>query len=85
MATDYLNWENLLVNELSGSLAIFTILAMVVLLYICARLRFPNQVTIMIMCVFLLFMSAFYSAILPIILLVIAIFISLIYNYLINR
>ena len=34
---NYMNWEQVLINEIAGTSTVFIILALVVLLYICAK------------------------------------------------
>lgn len=71
-----LDWYDVLVNEFAGSLDVFIILGLVAILFMCAKFRMPNIVTMGIMTVFVLAMSKFKPTLLYILILVIAAFIA---------
>ena len=72
--TNYLDMYDLLVNEVAGDWVIFIFMSYVFIAFAAAHLRFPNIVTIMILVLWSLMMSAFFESILPIILLLIGLF-----------
>jgi len=82
---NYLNWEQVLVNEIAGSMNVFIILGLVVLLYIGAKMRFPSPVTIMVMAFFVLVMSSFQPSLLAILLVVVGGLFSFAINNIMNR
>jgi uncharacterized membrane protein YgaE (UPF0421/DUF939 family) len=71
-----LDWYDILVNEFAGSLDVFIILGLVAIVFLCAKFRMPNIVTIAVMIVFVLAMSKFKPTILYILLLIIGAFVS---------
>ena len=71
---DYWNWENLLVNDISGSPIIFIALSFVLITFLCAKFRFPNSATIVIIATYSLIISAFFVNVLAITLFLIALF-----------
>lgn len=66
-----LDWYDILVNEVAGSLDVFIILGLVCILFMCAKFRMPNIVTIAIMTVFVLALSKFKPTLLYILLVLI--------------
>ncbi len=56
-----LNLEYIFVNSLAGSMEIFFFVAIALFAYLAARFRMPNQVFLMMVAVFILFMAKFYS------------------------
>ena len=72
--TDYLDMESLLVYEVAGDWVIFIFMSYVFIAYAAAYLRFPNIVTIMILALWSLLMSAFFKSLLPIVLLIVGLF-----------
>jgi uncharacterized membrane protein len=74
---NYLDLQDLFINELAGSVAVFLALALIAIFYCAARFRMPNMVTIGTLTVFLLFMSPFIGGLLALVLLVVGIFFSL--------
>ena len=69
MSVDPFDWYNLFVNEIAGSMTIFAILLIIAVLYVAARMRFPNIVTIGIMAVVLLALSPFISGLVALVIL----------------
>jgi len=82
---NYMNWEQVLVNEIAGTMTIFIVLALVALLYICAKLRFPNSITLIIMATFILLMSPFMTTLLVLLLIIVGLTFSLMINHLIGN
>ena len=50
---NYLNFYDILVNEIAGDIWIFTILGMILILYACAYTNIPFQTSVMLMFLFL--------------------------------
>ena len=82
---NYMNWEQVLINEIAGTSTVFIILALVVLLYICAKLRFPNPITLIIMATFILLMTPIMSTLLALLLVVVGLSFSLMINHLMGN
>jgi len=74
---DYLDWENLFVNDISGGETLFMFLSFIVIMIIAAKFRFPNSVTIMIMAFYTIVMSAFFPALLPLVLFFVGLIVAL--------
>lgn len=73
-----LDWYDPLVNQFAGSLDVFIVLGLIGILFLCAKFRMPNMVTIVVMSVFILLMSKFKPTILYILLLFIGAWIAFI-------
>ena len=56
-----LDLETIFVTNLAGSMKIFFFLIMIVFAYLSARFRMPNQVFLILMAVFIIFMANYYS------------------------
>jgi len=56
-----LDLETIFVNHLAGSMKIFFFLILIVFAYLAAKFRMPNQVFLILMAVFIIFMANFYS------------------------
>jgi len=56
-----LDLETIFVTNLAGSMKIFFFLIAIVFAYLAARFRMPNQVFLILMAVFIIFMANFYS------------------------
>jgi len=61
---NYLDFHDILVNDVAGTPILFLFLAAIAIFIICAQFRFPNSVTFFAIAMFMLFMSFFYPAIL---------------------
>lgn len=77
MAEEYLNFWDVFVNQVSGSEIIFLILSLVAIAYLAAKFRFPNQIILLISCVWLIMVSYFIPVLLPFVLVAIAIFFAI--------
>ena len=76
MVNNYLDWQDLFVNDISGGTGIFIALSFILIMIMAAKFRFPNSVTFMILAVYSIMMAAFFEVLKPIALILIAIFIS---------
>jgi len=56
-----LDLETIFVTNLAGSMKIFFFLIAIVFAYLAARFRMPNQVFLILITVFLIFITSFYS------------------------
>ena len=61
---EYWNWYDLFVNDIAGGSTVFIIMAFILIMFLCAKFRMPNSVTIMIMGIFAIIVSAFFDSIL---------------------
>lgn len=76
MTNNFLDWQELFVNDISGGEGIFIALSFILIMIMAAKFRFPNSVTFMILAVYAIIMAAFFEVLKPITLFLIAIFIS---------
>jgi hypothetical protein len=72
--TEFLDLYDLLVNDVAGHEVVFIFMSYLAIAWGAAWLRFPNIVTIMIMALWSLLMSAYFSSILPLVLLAVGLF-----------
>jgi len=70
----YWDWKNLFVNDIAGGPDIFIALSFVLIMFLCAKFRFPNSATIVIITTYALIISAFFSNVLAITLFITALF-----------
>ena len=56
-----LDLETILVTNLAGGMEIFFFLMIIVFAYLAAKFRMPNQVFLILMAVFIVFMANYYS------------------------
>jgi len=56
-----LDLKYILVNTLAGSMKIFFFLLLIGFAYLAARFRIPNQIFLILMAVFVIFMANYYS------------------------
>jgi len=56
-----LDLQTIFVNYLAGSMVIFFFLMMAVLAYLAARFRMPNQITMIMIALFIVFFATYYS------------------------
>ena len=82
---NYLDWYNIFVNEVSGSEPIFLILSLIVIMFICASLKFNNKITLTIFAVYILFVSVQILALLPILLIMVGLFFYPTLNKILSR
>jgi hypothetical protein len=71
---NFLDLYNVFVNEVSGTHLIFISLSCVAIMFFCSIFRMPNQATILILSVWLLFLSPFFTWLLPIALVLVCVF-----------
>jgi hypothetical protein len=71
---NFLDFHDILVNDVAGGATIFIFLAAIAIFIVCAQFRFPNGVTFFAIALFMLFMSFFYPVILPITLVALVVF-----------
>lgn len=62
--SQYLDWYNLFVNDIAGGETVFIALSFVLIMFLGAQFRFPNSVTIAIMLVYSILLSAFFGKLL---------------------
>jgi hypothetical protein len=60
-AENFLDFHDILVNDVAGTPAIFLFLGAIAVFIICAQFRFPNSVTFFAIALFFAFMSFFYT------------------------
>jgi len=77
---EYWNWYQLMVNDISGGSTMFIVLSFVLIMFLCAKFRFPNSATIMIMGTYAIIISAFFANVLSITLFIIGTFFALALN-----
>lgn len=77
---DYWNWYDLFVNDIAGGTTMFIVLSFALIMFLAAKLRFPNSVTIMIMGVYGIIISAFFGKILIIAMFIMGTFFALALN-----
>jgi hypothetical protein len=80
----YWDWQDLFVNDIAGGATIFIAMSFVVILFLCAKFRFPNSATIMIMGTYAIIISAFFANILALTLFIIGTFFALALNRMIS-
>lgn len=71
---NFLDFHDILVNDVAGGATIFIFLAAVAIFIVCAQFRFPNGVTFFAIALFMVFMSFFYPTILLILIPAIIVF-----------
>ena len=76
----YWDWYKLFVNDIAGSSTMFIVLSFTLILFLCAKFRFPNSATIMIMGVYGIIISAFFGSVLIIAMFVMGTFFALALN-----
>jgi|TARA_Y100000296_G_C5156972_1_gene249656 hypothetical protein len=74
MNENYLDFWDLLVNEVAGSSTLFLALALIIIVYIAVKSRFPNSAVMAICILFLLIVSPFIPTLLAYVVLVITSF-----------
>jgi hypothetical protein len=80
----FLDWENLFVNDIAGGETVFIALSFVLIMFLSAQLRLPNSVTIAIMMVYSILLSTFFGNLLTLVMLVLGIFFALALNRIIE-
>ncbi len=80
----YWDWYSLMVNDIAGGSTMFIVLSFILIMFLCAKFRFPNSVTIMIMGVYAIIISAFFANVLAITLFIIGTFFALALNRMLN-
>jgi len=55
---NYLDWYDILVNEIAGDIWIFILIGLIAILYICAYTRIPFQTSVMLGLLFLAIMAS---------------------------
>ena len=76
----YWDWYDLFVNSIAGGSTMFIVLSFVLIMFMCAKFRFPNSATIMIMGVYGIIISAFFGSILIIAMFIMGTFFALALN-----
>ena len=76
----YWDWYQLFVQDISGGSTVFIVLSFVLIMFLASKFRFPNSVTIMMMGVYAIIISAFFENILAITLFIIGTFFALALN-----
>lgn len=59
MVWNYLDFKDILVNQISGSSLIFVLISVIGIAYVCAKFKVPNIMTIMILGLWMLILGAF--------------------------
>ncbi len=77
---DYWNFYDLFVNDIAGGSTMFIVLSFVLIMFLASKFRFPNSVTIMMMGVYAILISAFFANVLAITLFIIGTFFALALN-----
>jgi hypothetical protein len=75
VAIQPLDLEYIFVNTVAGSWTIFFFLAMAFFAYLAARFRMPNQIFLIMMAVFVIFMANYYSLLYAFTILLISLFV----------
>jgi len=69
-----LDLQTIFVNYVAGSMAIFFFLTILVFAYLAARFRMPNQVFLILIAIFVIFMANFYSLLYVLLIFLVGIF-----------
>jgi hypothetical protein len=82
-----LDMWNLFINELTGDPTgvLFMGFSLIMILVFCAKIRMPNDATLIIMIIYGLIMSAFFSAVLVLSILAVVFFLSFMFSKFIGR
>jgi len=76
MVWNFFDLQNLFVNEISGSWMIFIALSCIIIFYFCAQFRMPNAITMIVMVLWLLLLSAFNSSLLVLATIIVAVYVG---------
>ena len=76
----YWDWYQLFVNDIAGGSTLFIVLSFILIMFLAAKFRFPNSVTIMMMGTYAIIISAFFVNVLAITLFIIGTFFALALN-----
>ena len=78
---NYLDFETLFINEIAGDLTIFLFLSFVMIMYLCAKFRFPNIISIAIFIVYSILISVAY----PLLLVIPILMIGIVFTWFLNK
>jgi len=76
LMVNYLDWYDLLVNNITGDWIIFMLIALLIVAYITSKYSLPNQVFVLLLFIFGLLMAKFFGILLPIVLLLVGFFVG---------
>ncbi len=85
MAYQFLDFYNILVNEVSGTATIFLALSIIFILVMAVKFKFDNQTIFKVLVIWLVIMSPFINPLLAIVLLIISFFVGTQINNLIRK
>jgi len=79
--SSYLDFETLFISEIAGNLTIFLFLSFVMIMYLCAKFRFPNIIAIAIFIVYSVLISTVY----PLLLVIPILMIGIVFTWFLNK